>query len=298
MALQRFADVPAPDRPPLLARLRRRLADLLPDLHLLEHDFAVPGRGVQDALARGADGGLVLIEFAAGRVEAVPPELRDRMAWFEDNRPILPRLFPAAPGAATRPIRAVLLAPEFGARWLGALDRLPVPGLELRRVRLVRGATAVGFLVEAPRAPGAPREEEPASAAHAATGAAEPRVRVPPFRPFCPPGPAELLAQAQHWLARLSADIQADADGAATVFRFGGEILARMAPGRDHLRIEVPGEPARIARNPPELNRSMSAVIRRYFGLVAPPPSGWTPLHREDLLCDDRPAASAGPERP
>jgi hypothetical protein len=303
MTLERFSDVPEPDRAPLLDLLRPRLDALLPDLRVLETNFPVPGRGTQDAVALDAAGGVVLIQIGPARVEGIPPGLPDRMAWFDENRPILPRLFPGAGLDGTRAPRAVLLAPEFGPTFLEALTRLRLDRLEVRRLRLLRGETTEGFLVEeAPAATSASiREPARGPAGSADAEPPSPRVeaaRVPSFHPLRPPGPEELLARAEHWFRRLSPDIETRREGGETLFRFRDRTLARMRPDRDHLAIEVPGEPVRAARDARELDRGMNPVIQRYFRLVDPMPAGRTPLCKEDILTDDELAEFLEPDRP
>jgi hypothetical protein len=295
MTLYRFSNIGEHPRGPHLDEVRKRLDLVFPGLRWVARDFEVPGRGRQEAVAVGPERECVLVECAGAGLPDVLTRLLDRLAWFEENRTLLPRLFPERPLDPDRPIQAILLAPSVESSLVRAVSRLSltVP-VHLLRLRLIQSETATGFLVEHPD-----RVDRPLPFATPRSGSQEdgpaattPRHTVPSFRPLRAVSPEELLSRSRHWLTRLSPDLEIETTGDRTRFLFASDLLATMTVCEDHLEIEVPGPgPTIRARDGHELNRGMNPVIQRYFSLVAPQPANRHWLTKEDILTDEELAA-------
>ena len=293
----------------MLDQLRLQLDRLVTPVQVLERDFDVPGRGKQNAVAVNASGELVLIELARKELERLPEDLTGRLAWFEENRPILPRLFPDSGLDPSRDFHVILLAPGFGATFGNTTAACAAARIQLVRFRLIQSPTAgVGFLLERPGSdstttwprsgrfgatspvseilvseqpyPETPAPETPAPETR--TGKLDPLL-TGPGRTL---DPGEILARAKHWILRLSSGIESGLEADATRFLFRGEILAVLTLHTDHLEIAVPGLDSTRARDVHELNRGMDHVIKRYFTLVDPEAKPRIQLTRDDILTE------------
>jgi len=294
MTLYRFSDIGEHQRGSHLDEVRDHLDLVFPGLRWVARDFEVPGRGRQEAVAAGPERECVLVECAWAARPEVLTGLLDRLAWFEENRTLLPRLFPDRPMDPDRPIQAILLAPSVESTLVRAVTRLPLTSpVHLLRLRLIQSETATGFLVEHPD-----QVDRPLPFAVPRTGSQEdgpattPRHAVPSFHPIRAVSPEELLSRSRHWLTRLSPDVETETTRERTRFHFASDLLATMTVREDHLEIEVPGHgPTIRARDGHELNRGMNPVIQRYFSLVAPRPANRHWLKKEDILTDEELAA-------
>lgn len=294
MTLHRFSDIGEHQRGPHLDEARKRLDPVFPGLRWIARDFEVPGRGRQEAVAVGPVGECVLVECAWAAQPEVLTRLLDRLAWFEENRTLLPRLFPERPPDPDRPIQAILLAPSVESTLVRAVSRLSITmPVHLLRLRLIQSETATGFLVEHPDRIDRPLPfATPRSGLQEDRPATTPRPTVPSFRPIRAVSPEELLSRSRHWLTRLSPDLETETAGERTRFLFASNLLATMTVCEDHLEIEVPGHgPTIRARDGHELNRGMNPVIQRYFSLVAPRQANRHWLKKEDILTDEELAA-------
>jgi hypothetical protein len=309
MKLHRFSDVPEEARPPMLDQLRLQLDRLVTPVQVLERDFDVPGRGKQSAVAVNASGELVLIELARIELERLPEDLTGRLAWFEENRRILPRLFPDSGLDPSRDFHVILLAPGFGATFGNTTAACAAARIQLVRFRLIQSPTAgVGFLLERP---GFDSTTAWPRSRHFGAGSAvseilvseqpAPETPAPDTRTserdplLTGPGrtldPGEILARAKHWILRLSSGIESGVEADATRFLFRGEVVAVLTLQSDHLEIAVPGSDSTRARDVHELNRGMDHVIKRYFTLVDPEARPRIQLTRDDILTEGELAA-------
>jgi len=288
MILDRFSEIPPEERPPLMEALQDSLDEALPGLQLVEARFPVPGRGDQAAVATNQAGRIILVEYAREPISRLSSEVLARIAWFEENRSLMRRLFRDHRIDPDPAPQVLLLAPGYSEPFLRTAASLPFADFHLIRVRFlqtepvhskpVQSRPVKGFFLEDALSPdrlhpfAAPAEESPRS--------------IDSYHPIQSIPPSELLDRSRHWFSKLSPEIQTRIEGDSTTFTFSHQILAVMTPETDHLRIDVPDHGALLVRDMHELNQGMNPVIKRYFGLVGPGTSSRTPLKKEDILTE------------
>lgn len=301
MKLDRFNRIHPEERGPLLDALRsglkQHLTGAIPGLRVVETDFTVPNRGLQAAVAVDAGRRCILVEFSREEVTRISDEMLARIAWFEENRSLLGRLFPGS-GMDPKSIPgALLLAPAFSESVRRTASGMRLADFHLLRMRFLASETSRGFFLEDPVSP------DPVAPLRDPLAGTEPRrpVRsIDSFHPMRPANPEELLARSRHWFSRLSPDIRTQAEGESVSFTFSGHVLATLIPTNDALRIEVPLHGTFLVHDMHELNQGMNSVIQRYFGLVDPGTSSSPPLRREDILTEGELSEflDSNPEKP
>ncbi len=297
MKLDRFSPIHPEEHGPLLDALRgglkQHLTGVIPGLRVVETDFAVPGRGVQAAMAVDAGGRCVLVEFYREKVTRISDDLLARIAWFEENRSLLPRLFPDSGMNPTSTPGVLLLAPAFSESVRRTATGTRLADIQLLRIQFLGTETSRGFFLEDPVFPDrvSPLTESESR---------RPVRSIASFHPIRAVNPEELLARSRHWFSKLSPDIRTRTEGESVSFTYCGQVLATMTPANDALCIEVPRHGTTLVHDMHELNQGMNSVIHRYFGLVDPGSSSSPPLRIEDILTEGELSEflDSNPEKP
>jgi hypothetical protein len=127
--------------------LCRSPAVLESGLRILDTTLHAGDHGVIDLLAVDRDGAPVIVAVASDP-EIGLARLLDQYLWASAQRDLLARAYPDAPGAAQRPIRCILVAPAFGASFLGRTALLSV-AVGLYVARPIPATDPQAYLVEA-----------------------------------------------------------------------------------------------------------------------------------------------------
>ena len=273
----------AAERQGVLAALEHGLSEALPGVDILDRDLELDAAVRADLVAVDPVGRLVLVLVVGEEVERAVFDTLDVLAFARSNRSLLVRHIASRRVDPGLEPRVVLVDPACDEQLADRLAPLAPAGIEVFGVRTLRSAAGErSYLVRANDDPGAAGE-----------------AGVQAFLDALPLPLREIGAELADRMSRLDDELFATGDAQALVWRWNGEVLARLEASGDRLTASVgPGHDPSPVRGAADVEGVLEEALAHLVADFEGRRHASVPAHLEDRSVPNTPAADLLPDGP